>query len=108
LDVYRIALAFQVFAAELTADRRVGALRDQLDRASVSIVLNIAEGAGRRSPADKSHLVAIAGARAPQPAAVMDLLGGRGLLPTAARQHGHALLVRTVQMLTRLIERQIP
>jgi four helix bundle protein len=26
----------------------VGALRDQLDRASVSIVLNIAEGAGRR------------------------------------------------------------
>jgi len=36
------------------------ALRDQLDRVSVSIVLNIAEGAGRFSPPDKGRFYSIA------------------------------------------------
>ena len=44
LDVYRVAFEFQVLAASIGAGRRLGALRDQLDRASVSVVLNIAEG----------------------------------------------------------------
>ena len=49
LDCYRVAVEFQMLAARLVASRRVGAtLRDQLDRASISIVLCIAEGAGRR------------------------------------------------------------
>jgi four helix bundle protein len=59
LDCYRVAIEFQAFAAVLAADRRLGSLRDQLDRASASIVLNIAEGAGRRSAADKSRTPAV-------------------------------------------------
>jgi hypothetical protein len=56
LDCYRVAVEFQAIAARLLANRRpLGALRDQLDRASVSIVLNLAEGAGRRTPRDKAH-----------------------------------------------------
>ena len=48
LDAYRLAVEFQAIAVALCADRRLGAtLRDQLDRASVSIVLCIAEGVGR-------------------------------------------------------------
>jgi transcription elongation factor len=38
LDVYRVAVAFQLQAAAICSGRRLGALRDQLDRASVSIV----------------------------------------------------------------------
>src|SRR5262245_16323365 len=55
LDCYRVAIEFQTIAARLVSNRRVGALREQLDRASVSIVLNIAEGAGRRFVRDRAH-----------------------------------------------------
>ena len=37
LDCYRVAVEFQVLAAELARKPRLGSLRDQLDRASVSI-----------------------------------------------------------------------
>ena len=56
LDVYRIALEFQAIAAKLVPKRGYAELRDQLDRASISIVLNIAEGCGRRSPAVKKKV----------------------------------------------------
>jgi 23S rRNA-intervening sequence protein len=57
LDCYRIALEFQAIAGQLVPKRGYAELRDQLDRASISIVLNIAEGCGRRSPADKASLL---------------------------------------------------
>ena len=47
LDCYRIALEFQALACQLVPKRGCSELRDQLDRASISIVLNIAEGCGR-------------------------------------------------------------
>ena len=56
LDVYRVAVEFQQDAARIGSNRRIGAnQRDQLGRASVSIVLCIAEGAGRRSIRDKAR-----------------------------------------------------
>jgi four helix bundle protein len=82
----------------------MGALRDQLDRASVSIVLNIAEAAGRRTSRDKAHFFAIARGSATECAAVLELLLARGLITPATHRHGRGLLVRTVQMLTRLTE----
>jgi four helix bundle protein len=106
LDCYRIAVEFRALAADLCAGRRLGALRDQLDRASVSIVLNIAEGAGRRTAADKAHFFTIARGSATECAAVLDLLAARGFLTSQAHRHGRGLLVRIVQMLTRLIARQ--
>lgn len=56
LVAYRLAVEFQAIAARLIPRERgalLAALRDQLDRASISIVLNIAEGAGRFSAPDK-------------------------------------------------------
>ena len=79
--------------------------RGQLDRASVSIVLNIAEGAGRRTPADKARFFAIARGSATECAAVLELLAARTVLTAQAHRHGRGLLVRIVQMLTRLMER---
>jgi four helix bundle protein len=78
-------------------------LRDQLDRASVSIVLNIAEGAGRTTGPDKAHFFAIARGSATESAAVMDLLLARGLVDPAEHRHARGLVVRIVQMTTGLI-----
>ena len=80
LDCYRVAIEFQTLAARVLSNRRVGALRDQLDRASVSIVLNLAEGAGRRTLPDKAQFFAIARGSATECAAVLDLLLARGLV----------------------------
>jgi hypothetical protein len=45
LDCYRLAVEFQALAVRLVPRRNHAELRDQLDRASISIVLNIALGA---------------------------------------------------------------
>ena len=50
-DVYREAIAFIAWlSALLEGTVRVGEVKDQLDRASTSIPLNIAEGNGKYSP----------------------------------------------------------
>ena len=102
LDCYRLAVEFQTLAAQPLPKRGASSLRDQLDRASVSIVLNIAEGAGRFSPADKARFYAIARGSATECAAIMDVILSRGLAPASTCRRGRALLVRIVQMLTRL------
>jgi len=102
LDVYRIALEFQSIAGQLMPKRGYAELRDQLHRASISIVLNIAEGCGRRSPADKGRFYSMARGSATESAAILDLLGARRLVDDRLRNRARALLVRTVQMLTRL------
>lgn len=48
-------------------------LVDQIKRASASIVLNIAEGNARRSPADRKHFFHIARASAAEVSACLDL-----------------------------------
>jgi four helix bundle protein len=106
LDCFRAAVEFQALAARLASGPRLGAVRDQLDRASVSIALHIAEGVGRRSAPDKAHFFAIARGSASECAAILDILLARGLVAPADHRHGRGLLVRIVQMLTRLIARQ--
>jgi hypothetical protein len=44
LDVYRVALEFQGLAASIALPAGRRELRDQLDRAALSLVLNTAEG----------------------------------------------------------------
>ena len=105
LDCYRIALEFQAIAGQLVPKRGYAELRDQLDRASISIVLNIAEGCGRRSPADKGRFYSMARGSATECAAILDLLAARRLLDDRLRNHARALLVRIIQMLSRLVAR---
>ena len=61
LDVYAIALDFLVFANEVVErlPRGRGHLAEQLTRASTSVVLNLAEGAGKLSKADKRRYSAL-------------------------------------------------
>ena len=55
LDVYQLALEFFDLADDIieSLPRGRGHLADQLSRASLSIVNNIAKGAGKFSPGDK-------------------------------------------------------
>ena len=50
LEVYVIALRFHALASDLLPRRGCRTLRDQLERASLGVVLNIAEGAGGNGP----------------------------------------------------------
>jgi four helix bundle protein len=101
LQVYGVALAFQSVASAL-ALRTDAVVRDQLRRASLSCVLNIAEGAGRRSRAQKRHFYSIARGSAMECAAIIDVLRVRAAVEVTESRPARALLVRIVQMLTKL------
>jgi four helix bundle protein len=101
LDVYRAAVQFQGFAVDVMRKAN-GTLRDQLDRASASIVLNIAEAAGRRASKEKAHFYAIARGSATECAAILDVARTRGVGSEADFHDARILLVRIVQMLTKL------
>jgi four helix bundle protein len=101
LDVYQVAIEFYGLAT-IFAARADSVVRDQLRRASLSCVLNIAEGSGQRSPAQKRNLYATARGSAMECAAILDVLRGRDVVSAAEATRARTLLVRQVQMLTRL------
>jgi len=108
LDVYRVALEFQALASSIRLPAGRRELRDQLDRAALSIVLNTAEGAGRVGAADKARFFAMARGSAMECAAVLDVLRATGSAPRDVCTRGRSLLVRIVQMHTRLCLRLKP
>src|SRR2546428_8622877 len=80
LDVYREAIAFCGWVGEfLTAVSAKTAAKDQLDRASTSIPLNIAEGNGKFSAKDRSRFFEVARGSALECAACLDVLLARKL-----------------------------
>ncbi len=101
LDCFRVAIEFQALAAGLLP-KGCGALRDQLDRASVSIALNLSEGAGCRSPRLKARYYQIARGSASECAAVLAIAAARRLADVEACTRARGLVVRIVQMLTKL------
>ena len=104
LDVYAIALDFLVFANELieSLPRGRSHLADQLTRASTSIVLNLAEGAGKLSKADKRRYYLTARGSATESAALLDVCLRLKLVGEAEHRAGKAMVVRVVSMLIKL------
>jgi four helix bundle protein len=102
LDVYRFAVEFDSIVVGLLPKRGNATVRDQLDRASVGIVACIAEGAGRRTPADKRHFYAMARGSAAECVALLDVLRNRHLVNDADHERCRALLLSIVRMLSRL------
>src|SRR5687768_54137 len=104
LDVYRLALDFLVFAHQVieTLPRGRGHLADQLTRASTSIVLNLAEGAGKVSKADKRRYYLTARGSATESAALLDVCLRLRIIGEADHRAGKATVVRVVSMLIKL------
>lgn len=106
LHVYQVALELHGLSSTLVASlNRI--VRDQLERASLSIVLNIAEAGGRRSRRDKARYYSIARGSATEVAALFDVLALRRLAPPASIRTGRQLAIRVVQMLTRIDQRLV-
>jgi four helix bundle protein len=101
-DVYRIAGEFQRLVPRLVPRRGYAGLRDQLDRASASILLNLAEGSGRFARADKAQFYVIARGSAMECGALLEILLSRGLVQDSVYRHARGLLLRVTQMLTKL------
>ena len=61
LEAYREAVAFVAWLSTiLEGPMRIGEVKDQLDRASTSVPLNIAEGNGKYAPKDRCRFFDIA------------------------------------------------
>src|SRR5436305_4588785 len=110
LDVYRLAIEFVANANDVVEGlpRGRGYLADQLQRAALSIVLNIAEGAGKFSQADKGAFYLRARASATESAAVLDVCKRLNLTPSALTEKNKTTLERIVSMLTKLIKSRHP
>ena len=106
LDAYRLALDFVGWAFSMCADLSGPhcRARDQLTRASQSIPLNIAEGNGKRSRADRLRFWGIARGSAFECAAVLDVLVRCDAKTPEEVEHGKKMLHRIVSMLTKMTE----
>jgi four helix bundle protein len=106
LDVYREAINFCGWVGEFLASIPAkAAAKDQLDRASTSIPLNIAEGNVKFSARDRARFFEMARGSAVECAACLDVLVVRKLAkeePLAAQKER---LVRIVGMLVGLLRR---
>lgn len=104
LDVYQRAIEFFALTVQILEKTPKGnaILTDQLKRASISIPLNIAEGAGKISSADKQRFYAIARGSAMECGAVFDTYKILGLIDSEVYEQGKDLLKRIVSMLTRM------
>lgn len=81
------------------------AARDQLDRASTSAVLNLAEGNGKRSRAERCRFFDIARGSAVECAGCLDVLGARKRMAAEEVSNGKAILLQVVLMTAGLIAR---
>jgi four helix bundle protein len=106
LDVYHLALDFLVFANDLIEKLPRGRshLADQFTRASTSIVLNLAEGAGKLSKPDKRRYYLTARGSATESAALLDVCLRLKLLDEDGHRSGKEMLVRVVSMLIKLAQ----
>lgn len=81
-------------------------LVDQLQRAALSIPLNIAEGAGRYSKADKKNFYVIARGSAFECVAIIDILFEMKLIDDAKKTYIYLKLEELSKMISGLINSQ--
>jgi four helix bundle protein len=104
LDVYRDAIALCSWVGDffVTIPAKAAA-KDQLDRASTSIPLNIAEGNGKFSAKDRARFLEMARGSALECAACLDVLFVRKLSGETQVAEQKEMLARIVQMLIGLL-----
>jgi four helix bundle protein len=110
LDVYQTELKFITWVTDLlvevksSASTPVGEVCDQLDRASLSSLLNTAEGNGKRQRPGRAKFFDDARGSATECAACLDALVAKRICPETRIEPGKEMLVRIVSMLTKLVD----
>lgn len=104
LDVYQCALEFLELAYLLIDQLPKGyaPLADQLRRSSLSIPLNIAEGTGKSSTSDRRRFYQIARGSALECSAIIGCCLKLRLVDQQSLEILRSLLVRIVQMLSKM------
>ena len=106
LEVYQESIAFVAWASTLMESvDRAGDVKGQIDRASTSMPLNIAEGNGKYAPKDRCRFFDIAHGSALECAAALDVLVARRQLMPEQIRPGKERLRGIVKMLMGLIKR---
>jgi four helix bundle protein len=106
LDVYQEAISFCGWVGDfINSMSAKAAAKDQLDRASTSIPLNIAEGNGKFSGADRSRFLEIGRGSALECAACLDVLVARKFATADQVAPAKDQLVKIVRMLMGLLKR---
>jgi four helix bundle protein len=105
LQVYQESLAFIAWLEpQLQKLPKSTAVRDQLDRASTSIALNLAEGNGKFTPPDRCRFFDMSRGSALECAAALDVLVAQGQWDSVVAAAGKERLRKVVSMLVGLIK----
>ena len=104
LDVYQVSIDFLAIAMQVRAalPRGYADMGGQLERAALSIVLNIAEGYGKRTHKDRCRFYDISRGSAHECGAVLDAGATLDLIEDRLYESGKAALHRIVSMLVKL------
>ncbi len=104
-DVYRAALDLVVIVKDIVAELPRGSayLADQLQRAALSVPLNIAEGAGEHASNEKARFYRIAKRSANECASIVDVCEKLQFLSKDGYLKVRELLLRIVAMLTKMV-----
>jgi four helix bundle protein len=106
LDVYQKSIAFCGWVGDLLNEISAkAAAKDQLERASTSLPLNIAEGNGKFSTANRARFPEIARGSALECAVCLDVLAVRKFIAAERTLPGKEQLVRIVNMLMGMLKR---
>lgn len=107
LAAYQYAIQFLALALEIVKDLPRGHAddADQLRRSAKSVARNIAEGAGRRSTADKVKHYAIARGEAVESACSLDVMRLEQTISEEQHARGMATIERVIATLSGLIDR---
>ncbi len=107
LDIHKVAVELRASVTRAIAKQGSTDLRDQFARASSSIILNTAEGAGRWEPADKRRFYLVARDSALETAAALTLLRAESALTAEQYAAAKQLVIRVMAMLTNLARRPV-
>ena len=108
LEVYQAAIQFLALASKLGKNlpRGNGEIKDQLKRASLSIVLNFAEGYGKANPDDRCKSYDISKGSSHESAAILDVCKLLDIISEEDHSKGKNLLFKIVCMLVKLSQYQ--
>jgi four helix bundle protein len=99
LQAYQVARECFVLTSGWLSRKMMREVREQFERSMISILSNIAEGAGKTAKADKRRFYEIAKGSTTEAAAQLEILHLRAVITLPEYRAARELLIRVAQML---------